>query len=181
MADICPTHFVVPGVCIKSRFVNEDTGEGYRYYNGNVNSINSYGRDVNGTYVSCNIEYEDGETVSDAYLYDKDFEKEDSEDCWYFESKDSMLIKWVNQISNDTKDLKQAVASLQPLPGSDFSSEESEESEALESSEYSSVYDIPTKKHRNVILDISKVVLNIATSGFLLAYTYKLAIDYKVM
>jgi hypothetical protein len=176
MADIYPTHFVVQGVSIKSRFVNEDTGEGYKYYDGNVDSVTSYGRDADGTYVSCNITYDDGEIVTDACLYDKDFENEDSDDAWYFVTKDSMLFKWMHQISKDTKELKQTVASLQPLPGSDFSSEDSD---ALESSDCNSVYDVPVENQRSLIVDLSKVLLNLAASGLLFAYSYKLAIDYK--
>lgn len=175
MADICPTHFVVSGVSIKSRFINEDTGEGYKYYDGNVDSVTAYGRDADGTYVSCNITYNDGEIVTDACLYDKDFENEDSDDAWYFVTKESMLFKWVYQISKDTQELKQTVASLQPLPGSDFSSD------ALESSDCNSIYEVPVENQRNLIVELSKVLLNLAASGLLFAYTYKLAIDYKVL
>lgn len=174
MVEIQPTHFVASGVYIKSKFVNEDTGEGFKYYKGTVNNIIEYGRDLNGTYVCCSITYDDNEKVNESYLYDKDFENEDSEDAWYIVSKDSLLITWVNNVAKDTRCLKEKVESLQTVDDDKkaYSSSDEDESEDV------SVYDIPTNLNKNVILDLSRSVFNIAASTLFFAYTYKIAIEY---
>lgn len=174
--EIRPSSFVVAGSIVKSRFVNEDTGDGYRNYEGNVEKIVNYGKDDNGTYVSCSITYEDGERVADAHLYDKDFENEESEDCWSMLTRDSMLIKWMHDLSNDAKGIKQAVAALQEPDSSDECSDS-----AYSSSIESSVCEVPTGHQGSVILDMSRVVFNVVASGFLLAYTYKLAVDCRLV
>lgn len=161
-----PSSFVERGTTLKNRFVNEDTGEGFKLYEGYVEDVIEHGENENGTYVCCSVVYEDGETVQDLYLYDSDYEDEDSDLCWSIVSKDSLLISWINGLARETVTLKKA---MQSLP--DSSVDESEESA------YSSTYDVPDSKTGNVILEISRVVLNIVASGFFLAYTYKIATD----
>lgn len=154
--DIEPIYFLTPSTKVLVKFKNDDQ---YEYFPGVVTKINHYGKDANGGYINCSIDYDDGETVSDSQLYNNDFD-ENTEDSWKFDSNISYLIKYMVKSNAEITQLREIVNTL-----NEVESEEEEEEEK----------EMPL----TFIERTAKFIFDISLAGFITLWSYKLAKDLK--
>jgi hypothetical protein len=102
--NIQPVKFIKAGTELEVRFLDED--DKLKWYKGVVQRVNHFGEDDYGSYVSCSVLYEDGEKVSDACFYNKDFDEDNSLDSWRFAGNISLLISFMIKNTGEIQSLK---------------------------------------------------------------------------
>jgi hypothetical protein len=170
--EIEPIYFLTPGTDVLVKFKNDD--EEYQYFPGRVKHINYFGKDERGGYINCYITYEDGEEVSESFLYNQDFENPDSDDGWKFASNVSLLIKYMVESHQEIKELRDLFLSENPPSvDNDDSAFDSEDDESDTCPSY--------QEKPSTLLTFSKLVLNLSVSTFLGLWSYKLAKDMNIV
>lgn len=102
--NIQPVKFIKGGTELEVRFLDED--DKLKWYKGVVQTVNHFGEDDYGSYVSCSVLYEDGEKVPDACFYNKDFDEDNSLDSWRFAGNISLLISFMMKNTSEIQSLK---------------------------------------------------------------------------
>lgn len=102
---IQPSLFVKEGEKIEVVFLNEE--EEPSWYKGVVTKVDHYGKDNHGEYVECDVDYEDGETVTDTRFYDCDFNDETSLDAWRFSSSLTRVIETLDDTKKEIEMLRE--------------------------------------------------------------------------
>jgi hypothetical protein len=83
-----------------------------KWYKGYVKNVNHFGEDNHGTYVQCEVEYEDGDVFEDVCFYDCDYENEESLDSWRYTTSLNDIIAALNEVKDDIHDLKDDIHDL---------------------------------------------------------------------
>lgn len=96
-----PSSFISIGENIEVLFMNKENQP--VWYKGIIKDNIIYGYDKYGTYVDCDIQYEDGEFVYNARFYDCDFNNTDSLDTWKFSNIVTKLIESLDETKCETK------------------------------------------------------------------------------
>lgn len=104
-----PSSFVTKGEKVEVLFMNEDDNPSW--YKGIVMEIHHSGEDDYGTYVECEVEYEDGEVIKDSRFYDCDFNNSDSLDTWKFSNMVTMLIESLDETRREIDRVKNGESS----------------------------------------------------------------------
>jgi hypothetical protein len=92
--QIHPIKFIKPKTELEVAFIFDDELE---WFKGIVRKVNFYGYDEKGRFVNCWIDYNDGESVTDAFLYDCDFNLQPCYDAWRFTGTIALLMSLVIQ------------------------------------------------------------------------------------
>jgi hypothetical protein len=157
---VYPTKFIKPKTELEVAFASSDREDEIEWYKGTVKRLNFYGHDNKGRFVNCRIDYDDGETVPDAFFYDCDFNMKLKNDSWRFVGNIAVLMSLVNGENESESSEEEAWDSS--------SSEDSDESDDSEASETTVI----SKKKCGVFGCLYKIIPVINT--IMLSYiTYK--------
>lgn len=96
--QVHPIKFIKPKTEIEAAFFY---GDELQWFKGTVRKLNFYGHDEKGRFVNCWIDYNDGETVPDAFFYDCDFNLNIRGDAWRFTGTIALLMSLVIQNQHD--------------------------------------------------------------------------------
>ena len=92
--QVHPIKFIKPKTEIEAAFIYDDK---LTWFKGTVRRLNFYGHDEKGRFVNCWIDYDDGESIQDAFFYDCDFNLNSQEDAWRFTGTIALLMSLVIQ------------------------------------------------------------------------------------
>lgn len=105
--NIQPVKFIKQGSELEVRFIGED--DKLQWYRGIVQKVHRFGEDDVGAYVDCDVLYEDGEHVTHAVFYSKDFDEENTLDAWRFSGNISLLISFMIKNTAELQSLKDEI------------------------------------------------------------------------
>ena len=100
-----PNTFVKVGEKVEVVFLNSDDVPSW--YKGIIVRVDHHGKDSHGNYVECDVDYEDGESVTDTRFYDCDFNDENSLDAWRFSNSLTQVIEALDDTRRDVEVLKE--------------------------------------------------------------------------
>lgn len=100
--NIQPSTYI-RGQHVEAIFLEDDKP---KWYKGTVKSVDHYGEDNHGTYVECEVEYEDGEVLEDARFYDCDFENDESLDSWRYSSSLNDILETLDEVKGDIEEMQ---------------------------------------------------------------------------
>lgn len=103
-----PSTFI-RGQHVEAIFIENDKP---KWYKGYVKNVNHFGEDNHGTYVQCEVEYEDGDVFEDVCFYDCDYENEESLDSWRYTTSLNDIIAALKEVKGDLHDLKDDIENL---------------------------------------------------------------------
>jgi hypothetical protein len=112
--EIKPVYFITPNSEVQIKY--KDEKDEYVYYSGLVKCVNNYGTDEIGSYVNCSIDFDDGESVPESLLYNKDFENINSDETWKFKSNISLLVKYVVEHNKEMLRIFETESESEPEP-----------------------------------------------------------------
>lgn len=82
------SRYIKTGTEVEAKYVDPNSDDETRWYQGIVKKINKYGEDDCGKYTECDVLYDDGEFVKDWRFYDEDY----GDEVWRFSSHLASLI-----------------------------------------------------------------------------------------
>lgn len=103
--DVHPIRFIKNGTELEIQFIDADNYDTLKWYKGIVSNVVSFGNDENGSFIECDIEYDDGEIEKRSRLYDKEFNNE-GVDSWKFVGNITLLLSFLMQNNREISDLK---------------------------------------------------------------------------
>ena len=171
--EVYPIKFIKSKTELEVAFASTDHDDEIEWYKGTVRHLNFYGHDNKGCFVNCWIDYADGETVPDAFLYNCDFNMKLTNDAWRFVGNIAMLMSLVAGEAGGANEANEAsgASGASEASGEDEKAWDSSSSEASEASEASETTVI-SKKKCGVFGCLYKIIPVINT--FMLSYiTYK--------
>ena len=95
--QVHPIKFIKPKTEVEVAFASGDNPDEIEWYKGTVRRLNFYGHDNKGRFVNCWVDYDDGESVPDAFFYDSDFNIKLKDDSWRFTGAIALLMSLVVQ------------------------------------------------------------------------------------
>jgi hypothetical protein len=160
--QVHPIKFIKPKTELEVAFASGDDPDEIEWYKGTVRHLNFYGHDNKGRFVNCWIDYDDGESVPDAFFYDCDFNIKLKDDAWRFTGTIALLMSLVIQNQDWYSEASE----------SEWNSEESDTDSAWESNSDASKNTVISKKKYSIfgLLYKSIPVINTIMLSYL---TYK--------
>mgnify|MGYP006280627891 CR=1 FL=1 len=104
--EIKPSYFITLKSDVLVKFENDN--DEFEYFPGTIDKLHHYGVDEKGSYVTCDVKYEDGQKDAEAKFYDCDFENPESDYSWKFKNM-SLIIKYLIDSHQELLELKERV------------------------------------------------------------------------
>jgi hypothetical protein len=112
------SRYIKTGTEVEAKYVDPNSDDETRWYQGIVKKINKYGEDDCGKYTECDVLYDDGEFVKNWRFYDEDY----GDEVWRFSSHLASLIDAL-------------LMRIKELEGEEVEDEELDEDEAVDEDE----------------------------------------------
>lgn len=95
--SVSVSRYIKTGTEVEAKYVDPETDDETRWYQGIIKKVLKYGEDGCGKYAECDVLYDDGEMVKGWRFYDEDY----GDEVWRFSSQ---LAPLVNELILHLKD-----------------------------------------------------------------------------
>lgn len=124
--SVSVSRYIKTGTEVEAKYVDPETDDETRWYQGIVKKVLKYGEDDCGKYAECDVLYDDGEMVKGWRFYDEDY----GDEVWRFSSSLAPLVDALLLRIKEVDEVKEAGTELEDEDDYDDTEDEDDEDDS---------------------------------------------------